>query len=202
MRSATTCKVCRRIGVSVCGKEKCAIKRKPYPPGIHGKSFRRGASEYGLQLKEKQKVKFTYGLREKQFRNYVDHAINQKVMRAGEAILASLESRLDNVVYRLGFSGNRAGARQMVSHGHIVVNGRKVSIPSYKVKVGDQISIRPQSAGKGLFSNLDISIKKYTPPVWLEIDKEKKVGKVLTNPSAEGAEKGYNINAIVEYYSR
>ena len=90
----------------------------------------------------------------------------------------------------------------MVSHGHIVVNARKVSIPSYKVKVGDQISIRPQSAGKGLFSNLDISIKKYIPPVWLEIDKEKKTGKVLASPSAEGTEKGYNINAIVEYYSR
>ncbi len=202
MRSATTCKVCRRLGVSVCGREKCALKRKPYPPGIHGKAYRRGSSEYGLQLREKQKVKFTYGLRERQFKNYVTKAINQKAMRAGEAILAYLESRLDNIVYRLGFAPNRASARQLVSHGHMLVNQRRVSIPSYKVKMGDEIAIRKESAGKGIFSNLDLSIKKYIPPVWLEIDKEKKIGRMVAHPASESQEKGYNINAIVEYYSR
>src|SRR3989344_3777531 len=148
MRSAVTCKKCRRLGVSVCGREKCALKRKPYPPGIHGKAFRRSSSEFGAQLAAKQKVKFSYGLRESQFKKYIVQAIDQKTMKTGEAILAYLESRLDNVVYRLGFAATRAAARQMVNHGHIWVNGKRVSIPSFQVRTGNEISVRPQSAGK------------------------------------------------------
>src|SRR3989344_1404227 len=157
MRTTVTCKVCRRLRMSVCGREKCAFKRKPYPPGVHGKAFRRAGSEFGSQLMEKQKVKFLYGLRERQFRNYILAALKQKNMATSESILNSLESRLDNVVYRLGFAPTRAAARQIVNHGHAMVNGRRVNIPSYRVKVGDEVALRAASRQKGQFSNLEIS---------------------------------------------
>lgn len=197
-----TCKKCRRLGVSVCGREKCALKRKPYPPGEHGKSFRRGGSEYGTQLKEKQKVKFLYGLRERQFKNYVADAVSQHKIPAGEALILSLESRLDNIVYKLGFAPTRAAARQMVNHGHIWVNGKRINIPSAELKVGDAVEIRAGSRQKGLFMNLEITIKKYNPPEWTELNKSDFKGKIISRPSAVELAKNYNINAIVEYYSR
>lgn len=197
-----TCKKCRRLGVSVCGREKCALKRKPYPPGEHGKSFRRGGSEYGLQLKEKQKVKFLYGLRERQFKNYAASAASQHKVPAGEALVLSLESRLDNIVYKLGFAPTRASARQMVNHGHVGVNGRRVNIPSCQVKVEDTIELRKESRPKGLFANLELTIKKYNPPEWLELNKSEFRGKMISSPSTSELAKSYNINAIVEYYSR
>ncbi len=202
MRSASTCKVCRRLGVSVCGREKCALKRKPYPPGIHGKAFRRSSSEFGAQLQAKQKVKFSYGLREAQFKKYIVQAISQKSQKTSEAILTSLESRLDNIVYRLGFASTRAAARQMVNHGHIWVNGKRVTIPSYQVRMKDEIAIRPGSAQKKLFTDFDAKIKKYTPPVWMDLDKEKRVGRMLARPTMDEFERMFNINSIVEYYSR
>ena len=189
--------------MSVCGREKCAFKRKPYPPGVHGKSFRRAGSEFGAQLMEKQKVKFLYGLREKQFRNYILSALKQKTTSTGAAIVNSLESRLDNAVYRLGFALTRAAARQFVNHGHIAVNGKRLNIPSYRVKVGDELAIRAGSRQKGAFGDLELSIKKYTPPAWLELDREKFTGKMVAPPSGgEDLARGYNISAIVEYYSR
>ena len=194
--------MCRRLGMSVCGREKCALKRKPYPPGIHGKSFRRGLSEFGQQLKEKQKVKFLYGLRETQFRNYIDKAVAQRAIPSGEAIIRNLEMRLDNVIYRLGLAPTRAAARQMVNHGHILVNEKRVNIPSYKLKVGDAVAIRPGSAQKGVFMNLAILVKKYAPPEWLELDKANYTGKVIAYPSAENLIRSYNLSSIVEYYSR
>src|SRR3989344_7894770 len=142
MRVINTCKACRRLGVSVCGRQKCALTRKPYPPGINGKKFRRGGSEFGLQLREKQKIRLTYGLREKQFKNLVLSAFKQKSIGTPEAVVLSLESRLDNVVYRLGLATTRGASRQMVGHGHIMVNGRRVTIPSYNVKIGDTVTIR------------------------------------------------------------
>lgn len=195
--------------MSVCGREKCAFKRKPYPPGVHGKSFRRQGSEFGTQLMEKQKVKFLYGLRERQFRNYIMDALKQKSMTTSDAVLSNLETRLDNVVYRLGFAPTRAAARQLVNHGHILVkrkslsNFLRVTIPSYKLRVGDELRIRPESVKKGPFGNLEISIKKHTPPVWLELDREGFSGKILASPtSGDDISKGYNISAIVEFYSR
>lgn len=188
--------------MSVCGREKCAFKRKPYPPGIHGKSFRRGLSEFGTELRDKQKVKFLYGLRERQFKNYVLSAVSQHATPAGEAIVRNLELRLDNVVYRLGFAPTRAAARQTVNHGHILVNGRRVNIPSYKVKVGNEVKLRPGSAGKGAFLNLALTIKKYAPPEWLEEDKNAFSGRVVSAPPADDLIRSYNLNSIVEYYSR
>lgn len=205
MKTAITCKTCRRLGMSVCGKVKCAFKRKPYPPGVHGRAFRRGASEYGTQLAEKQKMKFSYGLREKQFSNYVSKAVNQKAMPTGDALVTYLETRLDNAVYRLGFASSRAAARQIVNHGHIMVDGKRVSIPSYKVLPGKLITVRQQSLGKGFFSNIDSNLKKHETPTWLELDREKKTGRVASHPqrdSLDEMERSFNINAIVEYYSR
>lgn len=188
--------------MSVCGREKCAYKRKPYPPGIHGKAFRRGLSEFGQQLRDKQKVKFLYGLRERQFQNYIKDAVSQRALPTGEAIVFYLELRLDNAVYRLGLAPTRAAARQTINHGHIVVNGKRVTIPSYRLKVGDEVAIRQQNIDKGPFLNLSNTIKKYSPPEWLELDKNKYAGKVVARPPAEDLGKSYNLSSIVEYYSR
>ncbi|MDP2668978.1 MAG: 30S ribosomal protein S4 [bacterium] len=202
MRTTVTCKTCRRLRISVCGREKCAFKRKPYPPGVHGKAFRRAGSEFGVQLAEKQKLKFLYGLRERQFRNYVQGALKQKGVGTSDAIINALESRLDNAVYRLGFSPTRAAARQVVNHGHVQVNGKRVNIPSYSLKIGDEVKLREASKQKGPFMNLEILIKKAAPPSWLELDRVSYAGKMTAPPSGEGLGKGYNMNAIVEYYSR
>lgn len=202
MRATITCKMCRRLGMSICGREKCALKRKPYPPGVHGKSFRRGLSEFGQQLREKQKVKFLYGLRETQFRNYIDKAVAQRAIPSGEAIIRNLEMRLDNVIYRLGLAPTRAAARQMVNHGHILVNEKRVNIPSYKLKVGDAVAIRPGSMQKGVFMNLAMAVKKYAPPAWLELDKTNYAGKIISYPPVDDLIRSYNLSSIVEYYSR
>jgi small subunit ribosomal protein S4 len=205
MKVVSTCKVCRRVGVSVCGREKCAIKRKPYPPGIHGRAFRRNVSEFGAQLREKQKARLLYGLREKQFKNIVLAALKQKKVRTPEAILNALEARLDNVVYRLGFASTRAAARQLVGHGHIAVNGRRVSIPSYSVSVGDEVSVKKESSQKGAFKDFDALIKNRISPSWLVVDPQKKSGRFVAHPSMEALDefgKSFNINSVVEYYSR
>jgi small subunit ribosomal protein S4 len=200
--STKTCKICRRLGMSVCNRANCAFKRKPYPPGIHGKSKRRGLSEFGTQLQEKQKLKFSYGLRERQFKNYVLSAIKQKSVNTSDAVFYYLESRLDNSIFRMGFSSTRSGARQMVSHGHILVNGKKITIPSYRVRVGDEINIREGSKQKGVFKDLNSTLKKHEVPGWISLDKEKIIAKVLGLPESENLKSIYNINAIVEYYSR
>ncbi|PIR70362.1 MAG: 30S ribosomal protein S4 [Candidatus Niyogibacteria bacterium CG10_big_fil_rev_8_21_14_0_10_42_19] len=203
-----TCKTCRRLGVSVCGKTKCALQRKPYPPGASGKrtsKFRggsRGLSDYGKQLREKQILKFLYGLREKQFRNYVLKAIATKEKNSIDELLALLESRLDNVVYRLGFAGSRSSARQIVLHGHIQVNDRRVNIPSYHVRTGDKIRIRPQSTDKGVFKDLDLYLKKYNTPKWLSLDKTEKIGEVKGVVYAGDVDVPASVNTIIEYYSR
>ncbi|HEY4497423.1 MAG TPA: 30S ribosomal protein S4 [Candidatus Paceibacterota bacterium] len=205
MRVVTTCKTCRRLGISVCGREKCALKRKPYPPGIHGKSFRRGVSEYGAQLRDKQRLRLMYGLRERQFRNVATRAFEQKSISVPDAMLRSLEMRLDNVVYRLGFAPTRAAARQLINHGHIFVHSCRVNIPSYTVNVGDEIHIRPQSFAKGSFANLDVTLKKHIAPSWLALDIRQTAGKVISYPSAETLNelsRGFSISAVIEYYSR
>lgn len=201
------CKKCRRAGEKLflkgdrCFTPKCALVKKSYPPGVHGKSGKKKRlSEYGIQLREKQKLKFMYGLREKQFSNYVAKSTARKI-ESSRALLEFLESRLDNAVFRCGFASSRAVARQIVGHGHILVNNRKVNIPSCGVKPEDIIKLRPQSLNKGIFSNLDLFLKKYEAPAWLSVDKSKKECKILTKP-LDGAAPDININAIIEFYSR
>lgn len=205
--SKITCKICRRLGFSVCGRQKCAFRRKPYPPGVHGRASagkrrRSSVSEYGAQLREKQKVKFLYGLRERQFSNLVSRAAKEKGAETSRRIVELLETRLDNVVFRLGLAQSRNAARQMVSHGHIRVNGRKVTVPSCQLKTGQVISVRPQSLDRGVFRDLDIHLKKYQPPSWLDLDKDKKEGSLIAMPPADEIDVGANLSAVIEFYSR
>ncbi len=204
------CRICRRAKEKLflkgekCYTPKCPLTVKPYPPGMQksGKRPRRGGSEYGFQLAEKQKLKFLYLLRERQFKNYIQEALKGKGGDIISRLAEFLELRLDNVVCRLGLAKSRSLARQLVNHGHILVNGKKVNIPSFRLKKGDKISIRLQSADKKVFQDIDIYLKKYAPPAWLELDKEKKEGKVKGKPGAEDIEVKTNLNAIIEFYSR
>lgn len=207
------CKKCRRAGQKLflkgerCYGPKCALTRKPYVPGIfgkiRGKHAKRGLSEFGIQLREKQKIKFNYGMRERQFSSYTKEAVEKGGGAAASNIFELLESRLDNVVFRLGLSESRAKARQIVSHGHIMVNGRRMNIPSYRVKIGDKISIRPQSEPKGIFKDIEIKLKKYTPPAWLKFDKPSKSGEVSGKPLiSEEAGMEKSLGTIIEFYSR
>lgn len=162
---------------------------------------RKKSSDYGLQLKEKQKIKFSYGLREKNFLRHVRNA--EKTHGDSSAkLLQELEGRLDNAVFRLGFANERSSARQIVSHGHILVNGKKVTVPSYKLRKEDIISIRPQSRDKGIFKDLDIKLKKYTPPNWLSLDKGSHKGEVKGVPSLEEEGMKPSMDSILEFYSR
>jgi len=206
-------KIERRLGERLLLKgerslsPKSAIVKKPYPPGIHGplKSKRpRKLSEYGQQLKSKQKVRNTYRMLEKQFKNYIKAATNSKKNNPYDAIISKLECRLDNIVYRLGIAQSRDQARQLVNHGHILVNGRKVTIPSYEVKIGDEIKIREGSKKSVFFTTLVSQwLTKYEVPVWVEMDKTQIIGKVKGYPALD--ESGLNpsdLQAIIEYYSR
>lgn len=201
---ASKCKTCRRLSFSVCGKEKCALKRKPYIPGAHGTKKARASrrSDYGLQLNEKQKVRFLYGVSEHQFQNYIKKVLRQSKVDVSSALSTLLESRLDNVIYRLWFAKSRSAARQFIVHGHILVNDKKVNIPSYQVSVGDIVLINPKSINKGLFKNINITLKKYEAPKWSILDKSKKSGEVKEVPFSEELIISHNIKSIIEYYSR
>jgi small subunit ribosomal protein S4 len=198
--SRISCKVCRRAGESLCGREKCAQKKRPFAPGIldsqrkHKGSF----SEYGQQLNEKRKVRATYGLREKQFAGYVSKAMASKGTDTVSSIYKSLETRLDNVTYRIGFAVNRALARQLVSHGHILVNGKRVTIPSYQVRIGDVISVRESSKQNNHFIKI---FEKFAPqaPSWLSQAKD---NSFTVKQFPTEIEKGFNFQTIVEFYSR
>ncbi|MBI5079384.1 30S ribosomal protein S4 [Candidatus Wolfebacteria bacterium] len=195
----------RSLGVKLflkaerCNSPKCVMVRRAYRPGIHGKKRRRTPSEYGQQLMEKQRIKTSYGLREAQFSKIVYKAFS-KGGGIGETILDILERQLFNVVFRLGFASSRFIARQFVSHGHFLVNGKKVSISSYAVRVGDVISIKPASKQLLIFKDLSDNIKKYEPPHWLAVDKEKLEGRIKSLP--RDIETGFDINLIIDYYSK
>jgi len=181
-----------------CSSPKCALTRRPYRPGMHGKS-RKVLSEYGRQLLEKQKIKISYGLNEKQIRTIFQKAL-KKPAAIKDFIIRELETRLDNVVFKLGLASSRRIARQIVSHGHILVDGRKVSTPSFKVGVENLISIRPQSKNLSNFKDLSNILKNYQPPAWLTLDKEKMEGKVLVFPQeVDGV---FDISLVTDYYSR
>jgi small subunit ribosomal protein S4 len=199
-----SCKICRRVGASVCGREKCAFRRKPYAPGIHGrtKKRRREGSEFSEQLRDKQVVRFSYGISESQFSAYVMKSLAGHKGDVVGRLIGFLELRLDNVVYRLGFAPSRSLARQLVSHGHITVNGRKVFVPSYQVRRGQTVAIAPRSQAKNVFQNLDITLKKQQTPSWLSLVPEKREGVVADLPKVEDVVRSYNIKSIIEYYSR
>jgi len=207
MIDTTRCKKCRRAGQKLflkgdrCFGQKCAMIRRPYPPGQHGKAFRRRASEYGQQLAEKQKVRHTYGVSEKQFKNYFKEIAGRKGNKE-DLFAQKLESRLDNVVFRLGWANSRSLARQMVSHGHILVNGRKVNIPSCQVRKGDKIKIKESSKKKTLFKDLKTILKKYEVPKWLLADKQKFEGEVKAQPNLDDMGKIAELSMVIEYYSR
>lgn len=182
-----------------CNSPKCVTVRRPLRPGLHGKMFRRALSEFGQQLKEKQKIRFTYGVRERYLNNLFHKAARNPGI-TGEMLFQMLEKRLDNVVYRLGLAPSRSVGRQLVSHGHIIVNNRKVTVSSYQVRVGDVIAIRPQSKDHPAFKDLVNNLKKYEAPVWLELDREKFQGKIISGP--KDFEIPFDANLVVDYYSK
>ena len=200
------CRICRREGQKLflkgsrCYTDKCSITRRNYAPGEHGQG-RKKISEYGTQLREKQKTKAFYRVGEKQFRKYFEMAENKRGI-TGEMLLQILESRLDNVVYRLGFGTSRAQARQLVNHGHFEVNGKKVDIPSYLIKAGDVISVRESKKdNKTIKENIEINAARPVPE-WLEKDADKMQGKVIRLASREDVDLPVEEHLIVELYSK
>lgn len=187
-----------------CLSPKCSMVRKPYPPGEKGKRRKRPLSEYGKELSEKQKLKNWYNLKEKQFRKYVKEVLEKrgKVEDAGALLIKKLETRLDNVVFRMGFASSRAQARQIISHCHFLINEKKVNIPSFQIKKGDKITLRPVSRKKTIFQNLPTTLKKYRPPSWIELNIEKMEAKIIAEPTLEEAAPPAEISAIFEFYSR
>lgn len=167
-----------------------------------GRSFSRPKSEFGLQLLEKQKARYTYCLTEKQFSKYAKEAVAKKDTQAVSRLFQSLELRADNVAYRAGFAPTRLGARQMVSHGHFLVNGKRITVPSYKLSIGDTLSIRKVSSTKPLFQNLDARLKERTIPSWIQFDFDTKEAKIAGMPKYEQGDSMFDINAILEFYSR
>lgn len=199
--------MCRREGMKLflkatkCFTDKCPIERRNYAPGQHGKDRRQKVQGYGLQLREKQKVRRIYGILERQFRNYFDKAVLMKGV-TGENLLQLLERRLDNVVYRMGLGGSRAQARQVVLHGHMQVSGRKVNIPSYLVKVGDVIEVREgRRDAKNIVEARGAATAQQTPS-WLEVERESSRAKVVSLPRREDTNLPIQEQLIVELYSK
>ena len=201
------CRLCRREGMKLflkgarCNTDKCAIERRGYAPGEHGKGRRIKETNYGQQLREKQKARRIYGLLERQFRHYFAEAATSKGV-TGESLLQMLETRIDNVVFRLGFAPNRASARQLVRHGHLQVNGRKVDIPSYRLVAGDVVSLREKSKQLGVVLNSLEACKGQSAPEWLEIDGASLSGRVLSIPTRASIPVPVNEQLIVELYSK
>ncbi|PIT93960.1 30S ribosomal protein S4 [Candidatus Falkowbacteria bacterium CG10_big_fil_rev_8_21_14_0_10_43_11] len=196
-----THKMCRRLGIKLCQSAKCPLVRRNYPPGIHGPKGRPRQTEYGMQLAEKQKAKVVYNMLERQFRLVFERAVKLPG-DTGHNLLTLLETRFDNTVYRSGFAGTRVQAKQLVSHGHFLVNGKKINIPSYQLKVGDVISLHGASLNNKYFKQQLGKIKQEKIPGWLYLDMPKKEIKVLGAPKDSDAENVFDTKAIIEYYSR
>ena len=201
------CRLCRREGLKLylkgerCFKESCAIEKRNFPPGQHGQGRRSKIIGYGLQLREKQKVRRIYGVLERQFQNYFEKASRQRGV-TGENLLTMLERRLDNAVYRLGFASSRAQSRQLVGHGHILVNSSKVNIPSFQIKPGDVVSVKEKSQK---VSNITAAVEIVGGrgvPDWLELDSSNYSGKVLTLPKRDNVNLPVQERMIVEFYSK
>jgi small subunit ribosomal protein S4 len=200
------CKQCRREGLKLflkgerCLTDKCAIERRAYPPGEHGRGRRRKQSEYLVQLREKQKARRYYGVLEKQFRTYYELATRQQGI-TGENLLRLLETRLDNVIYRLGFGGSRRQARQLIRHGHFQVNGRRVNVPSYRIRPDDVITVAARKEGAKTVIE-DATDLTASVPAWLQADHDNLTGKVLRFPEREDIDVPVQEQLIVELYSK
>jgi small subunit ribosomal protein S4 len=184
-----------------CYTEKCAIEKRNMPPGQHGKSRKAKIVGYGIQLREKQKVKRVYGVLENQFRRYFESAARHRGV-TGVMLLQALETRLDNVVYRLGFATSRPQARQLVRHGHFLINGKKVDIPSYAVKMGDEVRVREASAKSAVVAHAIDEVKGRGVPEWLQVDAASTLGRVLSIPTREQINLPVQEQLIVELYSK
>ena len=201
------CRLCRREGMKLflkgerCYTEKCAIEKRNFPPGQHGKSRRAKLAGYGVQLREKQKVKRIYGVLEDQFRRYFEAAERQRGI-TGETLLQLLERRLDNVAYRMGLATSRPQARQLVRHGHVQVNGRKVDIPSYSLRVGDVVSVRATSQKDVAVQHALEEVKGRGVPEWLSFDGENMSGRIVSLPTREQINLPVQEQLIVELYSK
>ncbi|HJO37429.1 MAG: 30S ribosomal protein S4 [Vicinamibacterales bacterium] len=201
------CRLCRREGMKLflkaerCYAEKCAIEKRNVPPGHHGKGRKAKLMGYGLQLREKQKVKRIYGVLESQFRRYFESADRQRGI-TGETLLQLLERRLDNVAYRLGLATSRPQARQLVRHGHFFINGRRVNVPSYSVRVGDVVSVREGSRKSTSIQHAMEEVKGRGVPEWLEFDAEQMSGRIASLPTREQINLPVQEQLIVELYSK
>jgi small subunit ribosomal protein S4 len=193
-------RISRRFGIPIFGPTKY-LERRNYGPGVHGPKSRRKTTEYGEGLNEKQKLRYYYGLMEKQFRGVYEKALRRRGV-TGEQMLQILETRLDNVIFQLGFGSTRAAARQMVNHGHILVNGRKAAIASYALKVNDVITVKNHNVSKQLATKgLETSTSRAVPD-WLSLNKEELKGVVMRIPTQEEIQPIANVQAVVEFYSR
>ncbi len=205
MKTGPKFKICRRLGDRIfpkCQTTKFEISGTGAAKGGKAGGHRsRSASDYGSQLREKQKARYTYGVNERQFRNYVRRSREIKTGNPLVNLGQLVESRLDNVVYRLGLVPSRAFARQVIGHGHILVNGRRLNIPSYNVAVGDVVSVRAGSRDNGVFRELAARLKEYEPPAWLLYTDDKEA-KVVARPTLEAGESNLNFSAIIDFYSR
>ena len=199
-------RLCRREGAKLflkgtrCYTKKCSFERRPTPPGQHGVR-RRKMGDYGIQLREKQKMRRVYGVLERQFRNYFRYA-EEHTGVTGEALLQSLETRLDNVVFRLGFASSRAQARQLVTHGHFAVNGVPTNVASYAMKPGDRVEVRESRRGREAFKVIRETIRSHTAPDWLSLDAAKLAGSVANLPRRDQMPLDLSEQLVVEYYSR
>ncbi|HVL53284.1 MAG TPA: 30S ribosomal protein S4 [Vitreimonas sp.] len=202
----SVCRICRREGAKLyfkgtrCYTKKCSFERRPTPPGQHG-IRRRKVGEYGLQLREKQKVRKTYGVLERQFRNYFTDADSRPGV-TGENLLRNLELRLDNVVYRMGFAPSRPAARQLVGHGHFAVNGRPTNIPSFQLRPGDRLEVRESHRGREPFKVVKETLRSHQAPEWLRVDAATLSGQVVDLPRRDQMPLDLNEQLVVEYYSR
>jgi small subunit ribosomal protein S4 len=201
------CRLCRRAGEKLflkgekCFTPKCPMVRRPYPPGQHGNGRPPRLSGYAVELIEKQKARHIYGLREEQFRATFERALH-RVGETGDILLELLERRLDNAVYRLGFARSRSLARQLVTHGHFLVNGKSVNIPSFQVSANDTIELKPSRKNKAYFQLIGKEIAGAQPPAWLELNRETLSGRVVDLPNRTNTQQNLNLQLIVEYYSR
>jgi small subunit ribosomal protein S4 len=202
----SVCRLCRREGAKLflkgtrCYTKKCAFERRPTPPGQHGVR-RRKVGEYGLQLREKQKIRRVYGVLERQFRNYFNDADSRPGM-TGENLLRSLELRLDNVIYRMGLASSRPQARQLVAHGHFAINGRPTNVPSYRLKPGDRVEVRESRRGREPFKTAKETLRNHQAPAWLSVDAATLSGTVSAPPARDQMPLDLNEQLVVEYYSR
>lgn len=193
--------MCRRIGERVCSAEKCPVSRRPTPPGVHGPKGYGRKTEFGTQLTEKQKVKYVYGVLERQFRRYYEEA-QRRPGNTAELFLQLLERRLDNVVFRLGMARSRAEARQIVSHGWVTINGKRVDIPSYIVKTGETVALKPAAHKSSRWQEIIKSRSTTELPSWLGHSSEDRTGKVLGLPVPTDFPQNLNMTLVVEFYSR